>query len=265
MAALTTPLLGQTRQSSERSYPMPKTLTLNHGTLPTWAEASVVLLENGEPNPAVWGDRTARIREILEEPADDPIYYNGKIIAYSGSPSAPGCRDVGISYYDIADPLPRATLEDAVTHSEVALLGRVTDKAYGFYGSDPGQLLQIEPIRSYGYTLSKPRYYFFVPIGRFRIDGVEICKTDQRYAEPPAIGGEVFLFEQRPADRSGVLLEVLDPGDVVPVDPGGSLRLPRQYAVSDEAATRRASAARTKSDLLAQIQNLRAPDLASEH
>jgi hypothetical protein len=232
-----------------------------HGTLPIWAEASVVLTEDGKPNPAVWGNDTTRIREILETPADRPIYYNGKVIGYSGTgyPPTPGCRDVGPTYNDYPDPAPRGTLEDAVTHSEVALLGRVIGKAYGFSGDAPGQLLQIEPIRSFGYPLSQPRYYFFVPNGRFRIGGVMICTTDHRYAEPPDIGAEVFLFvDNRPVDPAGVLLHVMDAGDVVPVNSDGSLRLPRQYTEAQQDATRRASTPRMKADLLARLQALRA-------
>jgi hypothetical protein len=276
-AALASPLLGQ---SPGPSYPIPKTLTMVHGTLPIWADASVVLLENGEPNSAIFGDNTRGIREILEQPADNPIYYNGKvvgyggvagatradkpiyvdgrIVGYSGAPSAPGCRDVGPTYIDYAAPPPRATLEDAVAHSEIALLGRVTAKAYGFSDGTPGQLLQIQPILSHGHPLSQPRYYFFVPIGKFHLRGVLICKMDQRYADPPDVGGEVFLFVAKPVDPAGVLLQIYDPGDVVAVNPDGSLRLPRQYAAGDQDADRRAATARVmRSDLLDLIQSRR--------
>lgn len=262
IAALSTPLLGRARQSSERSYPIPKILTMIHGTLPYWAEASVVLTENGEPNPAVWGDDTSRIREILETPDDNPIYKNGKVIGYQGVldyPPEPGCRNVGPTHNDYPEPPPRATLEDALTHNEVALLGRVTGKAYGFSGGAPGQLLQVEPVQSYGsYRLTQPRYYFFVPIGRFRIGGVTICTMDPRYAPPPEIGDEVFLFVYRPVDRAGVLLHLMDAGDVVPVNRDGSLRLPRQYATAERGGAQGVSTPRTKSDLLIQLQKLQA-------
>src|SRR5271168_1810587 len=102
MAALATALRAQTQ-------PIPKTITMIHGTLPFWADASVVLTDTGEPNPAVWGDQPTRIREILENPADNPVYYNGKIIGYSGTgdPHTPGCRDVGPTYVDYPEPPPR--------------------------------------------------------------------------------------------------------------------------------------------------------------
>ncbi|HVT60994.1 MAG TPA: hypothetical protein VHR45_21705 [Thermoanaerobaculia bacterium] len=262
IAALTTPAVAQTRQSPKRSYPIPKTLTLNNATLPTWVDASVALTEDGKLNPDVWGSETRRIREILETPSDHPVFFNDKVVGYSDRSSAEGCRPVGATFFDYPDPPRRGTLDQAITDSHVALLGRVTDKAFGFYAADPGQLLQIEPLRSYGHPLPKARYYFFVPIARFRFAGVDICKTDERYAEPPAIGDEVFLFVGKPADRSGVLLDVLDPGDIVPVAPEGSLRLPRQYSAAEQGVTQRASARGTKDDLLARMQALRAKGAA---
>jgi hypothetical protein len=209
---------------------------LNHATLPIWIDASVAITENGAPNRAVWGEYTGRITELLQKPA-------------SG-----GCLEVGPAYEETPLPPPRGTLEDAVAHSAVALLGVVTDKAYGFYSGVPGQLLQIKPERSYGQALSKARYYFFVPVGQFQIGGVDICKTDPRYAEPPEIGGEVFLFVQAPADLTGTLLHVLNPGDVVPVDARGALRLPAQYAGREKSL----ATAQTNTALLAELQAKRA-------
>jgi hypothetical protein len=234
------PALPQTRPGPERAYPIPKTLTMTDATQPIWVDASVALTETGEPNHAVFGEYTGRITELLQKPP------------------AEGCRDPGPAFEDAPNPPPRATLEDAIGHSDVALLGRVTGKAFGFYSYAPGQLLQIEPLRSYGYRLSKPRYYVFVPVARFRFGGVEICKSDDRYAEPPDIGGELFLFVFKPADPTGVLLDTLNAGDIVPVGGDGSLRLPRQYIENEQEGARRASQVRTKSALLAEIQAMRA-------
>ncbi|HXO41571.1 MAG TPA: hypothetical protein VN999_08995 [Thermoanaerobaculia bacterium] len=238
---------------------MPKTLSLPHQALPIWAEASVAVSADGEPNPTVWGQEPTRIHEILTTPADDPIYFNGKIVRYQNEQSAPGCRDVGTTYFDYPEPPRRGTVDEAIADSAVAVLGRVTDKAYGFSSGQPGQLFQIEPVRSYGYPLTQARYYFFVPVGRFTVGGVTICKTDERYAEPPDVGSEVFLFVGKPEDTTGVYFFVYSAGDVVPVDPDGSLRLPPQYTANEQQGTApRASALRTRSDLLARIQALRA-------
>src|SRR5258708_6680640 len=95
------PAMAQTRQGSERSYPIPKTLTMNDAMQPIWVDASVALTENGEPNHAVFGEYTGRITELLDKPP------------------AEGCRDPGAAFEDAPSPPPRATLEDAITHSDV--------------------------------------------------------------------------------------------------------------------------------------------------
>lgn len=254
---LITVLMGPAATQAQKAYPIPKTLTLQYATLPIWIDASVAVTENGEPDPAVWGEYAGRLREILTTPADNPVHIGDQIV-YLNKPSEPGCRDVGPAFVDYPDPPPRGTLEDAIKHSDVALLARVTDRAYGFYSGVPGQLLQIEPSRWYGMALTQPRYYFFVPTGRFRIAGVKICKTDQRYAPAPDIGDEVFLFVFGPADTTGVLFHVFDAGDIVPVAPDGSLRLPPQYITAGDQNASRASTL-SKRDLLDQIQGLRRP------
>lgn len=243
--------------SASRHEPIPKTLTLANATQPTWIEASIALTDTGEPNPAVWGQDTARILEILHTPSDHPIYLNGKVVGYQDRASEQGCRPVGATYFDYPDAPRRGTLDEAITDSKVALLARVTGKAYGFYAGDPGQLFQVEPVQSYGANLSQAAYYFFMPVGRFRIGGVEICKTDERYADPPEIGDEVFLFVGKPADQAGVLFHVLNPGDIVPVDPSGALRLPRQYAPGESGSKDRTATLSTKSELLAKLQAAR--------
>jgi len=144
-----------------------------------------------------------------------------------------------------------------VTHSEVALLARVTARAFGFYDLMPGQLLQVEPVVSFGSRLSEPRYYFFVPIGRFKIGGAELCKTDTRYAEPPEVGDEVFLFVDKPADLTGTLFHVQTAGDVVPVDAHGALRFPHQYTDDPKGTRLGRFSATTKSDLIGNIRATR--------
>jgi hypothetical protein len=257
IALLIAPAVVQARPGSEHSYPIPKTLSLPIQELPIWAEASVAVAADGEPNPAVWGSETARIREILATAADSPIYHDARIVGYREHPSAPGCHHVGTTHFDFPDSPRRGTLDEAISSSEVAVLGRVTNRAYGFSGGEPGQLLQIEPVRSYGQPLSQPRYYFFVPVGRFTVAGVTICKTDERYAKPPDIGDKVFLFVAKTEDSPGVFFPIYDAGDVVPVAPDGSLRLPGRYAAGEQGVTLRASVPRSESDLLARIQAMR--------
>ncbi len=257
-AMLAAPATAQIRQATPRSYAMPETLTLAGATVPTWVAASVALTPSGELNAAAFGGETANIRKILDTPSDQPVYFNGKVVGYQDRPSMEGCRPVGEGDFDYPDPPRRGSLDDAIADSKVALLGRITGKAYGFYAGEPGQLFQVEPLRSYGQALTKARYYFFIPIGRFQFGGIEICKTDERYAQPPQVGGEVFLFVGAPADREGVLFHVLSPGDIVVVEPDVSLRLPRQYTAGEEGVAKRSASTPTSSELLARIEAARA-------
>jgi hypothetical protein len=255
VAMLTAPA---SAQKTRHAYPIPETLTLAGATVPTWVAASVALTPSGELNAAAFGGVTRRIREILDTPSDEAVYLNGKVVGYQDRSSMEGCRPVGAGFFDYPEPPRRGSLDDAIADSKVALLGRITGKAYGFYASEPGQLFQVEPLRSYGQALTQARYYFFIPIGRFQFGGIEICKTDERYAQPPQVGGEVFLFVGAPADREGVLLDVLDPGDIVVVEPDGSLRLPRQYTAGQEGVAKRSSSTPTSSELLARMDAARA-------
>jgi len=146
---LTAPASAQTRQATQHSYPIPETLTLAGATVPTWVAASVALTPTGELDAAAFGGVTARIREILDTASDQPVYFNGKVVRYEDRPSMEGCRPVGAGFFDYPDPPRRGSLDNAIADSQVALLGRITGKAYGFYASEPGQLFQVEPLRSY--------------------------------------------------------------------------------------------------------------------
>ena len=101
----------------------------------------------------------------------------------------------------------------------------MTNKAFGIYsGFIPGQLLQVEPLKTFGKPLPEKHYDFFVPVGRFSLGKRLICKEDTSYAEPPEVGAKVFLFIAGPPEgRDKNLLMVYGPGDVVPVGRDGSL------------------------------------------
>src|SRR5580693_4847817 len=133
VGVLTIPAVAQTRQGSPNPYPMPETLTLRNATLPTWIAASRATTAEGKLDPAVWGAEPARIREILGTPSDHPVYRNGEIVGYQDRSSAASCRPVGATYFEYPDAPRRGTLDEAIADSRVALLGRITNKAYGFY------------------------------------------------------------------------------------------------------------------------------------
>jgi len=203
-------LLAVTVSAGQAHSATPLTLTLPHCTLPTWVDARIAVDATGHLDPRYFGN-DHRMADVLASAASD------------------GCHAVGTWYVDAAMPPLRGSLHQAILNSEVAVLGRVASKSYGFYGSVPGQLVQIVPERVVGAKLPKAAYYYFVPVGTFSVGKEMICKTDWRYAPPPEIGQEVFIFAKVPIDPDRVLLNVLGPGDVVGVSGSGTLELPRQY------------------------------------
>jgi hypothetical protein len=188
----------------------PLTLTLPHCTLPSWVDARIAIDAQGQPDTRYFG-KDHRIADILAGQTEG------------------GCHAVGPWFVDVPAPPPRGSLQQAIANSEAAVLGRVTGKSYGFYGSVPGQMLQIRPERVMGAKLTKKTYYYFVPVATFTLGSTTICKTDWRYAAPAEVGQEVFIFAKVPIDHDGVLLNVLGPGDVVNVSSTGELQLPKQY------------------------------------
>jgi len=187
---------------------MPKTLTLPEWQYPVWVDASVALLD-GKPNTALLGPSASRLAEILSSPLDN------------------GCHAVGPVYSQVAYPEPRDTLNDAVTHSRSNVLGLITGSAYGFYGGVAGQLFRVAPVRTFGEPVPSGPLYFFVPSGRFKIGDDEICKYDSSYAQPPSVGGEVFLFVGRAISNTVFNVSA---EDVVPVDARGALSLPARFS-----------------------------------
>ena len=193
--------------------PMPELLYIGADSpLPVWVEASSAVDENGQLRTELFGNAGMAFEREMRK-------TNGICMPFT---------DAHISY---ALPPRRASLDDAVEHSRTRLLAEVTGKAYGIYsGLVPGQLLQVVPVRTFGKPLPRQHYYFFVPVGRFALGEIEICKEDAAYAEPPEVGGEVFLFiAGPPRGTEENLLVTYGPGDVVPVGRDGSLWLPRSY------------------------------------
>jgi hypothetical protein len=92
--------------------------------------------------------------------------------------------------------------------------------------------------------------YLFLPVGDFVIGGRRIVKTDSRYAPPPVIGDEVFLFTY-PASRSNIV-HPLEGRGYVPVSPGGDLMLGTDYRAGEESSVR---PLRTKQDLIDRVSD----------
>lgn len=212
--------------------PMPSVLFFwDKATLPIWVEASAAVDEAGRVRSYLFGEEAAGIQRQLDKLA------------------AADCLRFEKVHQDHVYPPRRENLDDAAEDSRTRLLARVTNKAFGFSGAVPGQLLQVVPIRAFTEALPERHYYFFVPAGKFRLDKRLICQEDPDYAEPPEVGSEVFLFiAGAPVGTEGNLLFVYGPGDIVPVARDGSLSLPRQYRSA--AAAAKSATPRSKAELI---------------
>ncbi len=118
------------------------------------------------------------------------------------TPAEGGCVRVGAAFEDTMGIPPRETIEEGTRNSRLIVLGRVTEKAYGFQVDVPGQLLRVVPEETLkGVPRDVPAYFVFVPVATFHLDAMPLCKTDDRFADPPEVGDEVLLFAPSEPDR----------------------------------------------------------------
>jgi hypothetical protein len=145
---------------------------------PFWVDASMVLNADGSLNTSLLNPSAILI--LRDFRANAPEH---------------GCLAVGHAFGGSTGAPERNTPEQAARNSRLVLLGTVTEKAYGIGGDLPGQLLRIVPDEVIkGQPRNVPAYFVFLPVGTFKIGSLEICKTDESYPEPPAVGDQVLLF-----------------------------------------------------------------------
>lgn len=192
---------------------VPKLLMEPLFSAPVWVSAEEALTSAGELDSALFHPAAARqIKEWLSSRKID------------------GCVSVREIYSQQIGASSRKSINDVLATADVVLLGRVVARSFGFYGGDPGQLLKVAPEQEFrGVGLNEPAYYVFYPVGRFKVDGITICKTDSRYPEPPAIQERVFLFTGQPLGERNNILQLSQPGDMVIVRKGGRLEIPASF------------------------------------
>jgi hypothetical protein len=186
-------------------------------TYPIWIDSSLILNEDGTVNTSLI--HPEGVREIQDIRA---------------LPRKGECAQVGAYLQDIANLPPRSTLEQATQASRLVILGKVTEKAYGFEVYTPGQLLRVVPEEILkGHPRDVPAYFVFLPVGTFNLGDLKICKTDSRYSEPPAVGDQVLLFApdepEWQQDQHEPLLKLEDDGGIVTIHSGGAVSLPKRY------------------------------------
>jgi hypothetical protein len=192
---------------------------------PFWVDASMVLNADGSPNTTLLHPATVILIENFRK-------------------NAAGKDSVAVGHYfeDQVSPPERTTLEQATRNSRLVLLGTVTERAYGFAGDEPGQLLRVTPDEIMkGQPRNVPAYFVFMPVGTFKIGNLTIRKTDDYYSDPPAIGEQVVLFVPDSWDwqqnQQDPYLELLDPSGIVTIHSKSKVSLPKRLRQDLSAAS----------------------------
>lgn len=179
--------------------------------IPVWVAASRAFDENGHLIPALFRDESRlRLEKVLRNPKDP----------------ATGCTKmlwIDVSY---VDPPDRSSIALAVRSSETVIWGKIVATETGFVRGEVGQMLMVQPLEILKATAAAPErfYYVFVPAGRFRFAGYEVCKEDPRIVVP-VVGEEVVLFPRwAPAGEPFLNLEY--EGSLLAFDAEGKVRLP---------------------------------------
>jgi hypothetical protein len=191
-------------------------------TFPMWVDASLVFNRDGTVNTALVHPQGVKEIQALEN-----------------IPRVNGCTPVGIDFQDIVGLPPRGTAEQAAQTSQLVILGKVTEKSYGLFVDEPGQLLRVVPEEV---IKGRPRdvdaYFVFLPLGTFRMGGLKICKTDSRYPDPPAVGDQVLLFVPfQEQDQTEPLLEIQDGEGIITIHASGVVSLPKKFVQSETASS----------------------------
>jgi hypothetical protein len=187
-------------------------------TYPAWVAADRALTPSGEVDPSLFS------------PADQSI-----ISRYLKLPAHEGCIRLGQEEEPEGvrvgpKAAVRQNLASTVKSAGWVFSAKVTARAPGFSGSTPGTLLEIVPEE----TFKGPRdqdgvYYIFVPVGTFSVNGIRICKTDQRYAILPDVGERTFLFIDLFWRNKGRFLWTGGDSGIVTINTKGSVSLPQRY------------------------------------
>jgi hypothetical protein len=207
--------------------------------LPVWVSADAAFGEDGKLDSELFLPGAGRrLEELLHRPKNP----------------ATGCLEMTWIEQEYVNPPDRSSLPAALRSSELVVWGEVVAASVGFERGDLGQLLQIRPIevlRSRIGDEKLPFYYVFVPAGRLRFAGFEVCKIDPRVVVPE-MGEEVVIFAHH-ATAGESYLNLEYEGSLAAFALDGKSRLPR--ILVGAGAQREAPG---KSELIAEIRSLAA-------
>ena len=148
---------------------------------PIWVSAQAAVDSDGKANAQLFNEDDARVIQSFMDTV----------------PGLKGCVELQNFYAGGVNSEDRSTLTKAARTSKVILTGKIQSREFGFYGPTPGQLLEVRPEQFLAGRLPDQSYYFFIPVGHFRVGETEICKTDTRWAEQPSVDDDVVLLVPR--------------------------------------------------------------------
>ena len=206
---------------------------------PFWVDASMVLKADGSPNTALLHPGAVSLIQDLRK-----------------STLVNGCIPVGHYFDSSGFASDRDTPQQGAQSSRLVILGTVTEKEYGIAGTQPGQLLRVTPdeiIKGQG-RHGVDAYYVFMPVGNFKIGNLSLCKTDDEYPDPPAVGDQVLLFAPDQWDwqqnENDPYLNLLDASGIVTLHSNGQVSLPKRFRDHLKAG----ATPRSAEDLLANVR-----------
>lgn len=226
------------------------------GWPPLWIDARAIeltpegKLDLEQPTPFA---PNMKWRELFEQYRPGQYGPQGSIRATREAQDARGCHPVGEMFGEEVLPPDRSSLAHTAESAETVVLGTVLGKSYGFYRGIPGQLIKLAPIKTVGLGPRSTRsaFFFFMPVGELQIGNERICKSDMRYATPPGVGEEVFVFTRPPVGENHDVLDVHDAREVVPIRQDGTAAVPGENDARTEArAPLLASGRQTKAQIL---------------
>jgi hypothetical protein len=174
---------------------------------PEQAIPEVIHLEEDPPH-ALWVsaeaafDSAGHLNTSLIHP-----HYLSTLQNHLSIPPEDGCIRLTEFFVDAPGNTDRTSPEKFVKNARFVLHAKVTDTAYGFKLSAPGQLLRLRPLAFLkGEKEAHDSYFVFFPVAAFQAGGRRICKTDSRFPAVPAVGDEIILsLPYRPDPGSAYL------------------------------------------------------------
>jgi len=206
--------------------------------IPVWVAASKAFDDQGRLIPAYFREISRlRLERLLRHPKDP----------------ATGCTKMLWIDPAYVDPPNRSSLASAVRSSEMVVWGKVMATEIGFERGQLGQMLAVQPLEILkGKGVAADRFYVFVPAGRFRFGGYDVCKEDPRFVIPK-VGDEMVLLPYlAPAGENYLNLEY--EGSLIVFGDEGRVEWPRVMAKSN------AHNAETPVEVLGEIRRIAAEE-----